>query len=123
MNQEALHVIATLNSRALRAERAQEKLGQELVTTREALKQVTNELQETVRLADLLYEVSQRTGTVADYLLKEHNMKESHKNSASFEVILKNVMKQIESQGSENCNREAEHEPRAEASSAAELGS
>lgn len=52
---------------------------------------------------------------MVNYLLQEHSMKESKKDPASFEMILKSVMKQIESQGPENCNRKVGCEPHMEA--------
>ena len=122
-SQEILRIIAALNTRALRAERSQGKLDHELATTREALKQTTDELQETVRLADLLYEVSQRMGAVADYLLKEHNIKGGGQDPESFEMMLNNVVKKLEAEESKNGEEKTgnAHAPHTEASGATEL--
>ncbi|KAJ5215297.1 uncharacterized protein N7498_001704 [Penicillium cinerascens] len=48
---EVLRTIATLN-------------------TRSSLAQTSNELDETVKVAELLYDVNRRLGTVTDYLLR-----------------------------------------------------
>lgn len=50
------------------------------------------------KLADLIYEVSQRMGAVTDYLLKEHGILESSRGSESFEVILNSVVEKTEAQ-------------------------
>ncbi|KAJ5366101.1 hypothetical protein N7541_000042 [Penicillium brevicompactum] len=95
---EILRILAAVNSRAIRAEKMQGKLDQDLTTTRKALTQVTDELEQVSKLADLIYEVGQRMGAVTDYLLKEHGIQESSRGSESFEVILNSVVEKTEAQ-------------------------
>lgn len=82
--------------RALRAHREQQKHVDEHRNLQEALQQTTSDLEETVDLADLLYETNQRMGTVVDYLLKEQGTVPSGE-SDSFEIVLNRVLNQVES--------------------------
>ncbi|KAJ5366120.1 reverse transcriptase [Penicillium brevicompactum] len=95
---EILRILTAVNSRAIRAEKIQGKLDQDLTTTRKALTQVTDELEQVSKLADLIYEVGQRMGAVTDYLLKEHGIQEGSRGSESFEVILNSVVEKTEAQ-------------------------
>ena len=75
-------------------------------------------------MADLLYEVSQRIGAVADYLLKEHSVKGGSQDPESFEIMLNNVVKKLEAEESKNGEEKAGNNhaaPHAEASEAVEL--
>lgn len=74
-------------------------------------------------MADLLYEVSQRMGAVADYLLKEHSIKKGSQDPESFEIMLNNVVKKLEVEESRNGEEKAAHTPHAEASGVTELES
>ncbi|KAJ5111814.1 hypothetical protein NUU61_001444 [Penicillium alfredii] len=120
---EILRTIVALNTRALLAERSRGRLDHELATTREALKQTTDDLQETVRLADLLYQVSQRMGAVTDYLLKERSIKDGSQDPESFELMLNKVVKQLEAEESKNGEGKSDEGagPHAEAAGTAEL--
>ncbi|OQD73993.1 hypothetical protein PENANT_c192G09247 [Penicillium antarcticum] len=51
---EILCILAALNSREICAEKSQGKLDQDLTTTRKALTQVTDELEQVSKLADLI---------------------------------------------------------------------
>ena len=72
-------------------------------------------------MADLLYEVSQRMGAVADYLLKEHCIKEGSQDPKLFEIILNNMVKKLEVKESRNGREKATYTPYTEASGATEL--
>ncbi|KAF7589632.1 hypothetical protein BBP40_004005 [Aspergillus hancockii] len=94
---DLLPIIAVLSSRALRAERAQEKRNQELTTTRGVLRKTAADLEEATRLADSLYETCQRMGVVVDYLVKGWADKNSDGvESGSFEFMLSSVLQQLE---------------------------
>lgn len=56
---------------------------------------MTNELEETVRLAELLYEVNQKLGVVTDFLLKQQGAIDL-KDCKSFETIFGLLVKQAE---------------------------
>lgn len=58
---------------------------------------MSNELNETVRLAELLYEVNQKLGVVTDFLLKQQRQIDLT-DCKSFEVMFGLVVKQAESQ-------------------------
>lgn len=88
-----------MNARAIRAEKIQGKLNQELTTSRNALTQATEKLEQVHRLVHLVYEVTQRMGAVTDYLLKEHGIQESSRGSESFELMLNSVVEKLEAQG------------------------
>ncbi|KAJ1713211.1 hypothetical protein NYO67_4601 [Aspergillus flavus] len=92
---DALRVIYELSVRSLRAHREQEKHINEHRNLQEALQQTTSDLEETVNLADLLYETNQRMGTVIDFLLKERGIIPSGE-SDSFEIMLNRVLNQLE---------------------------
>lgn len=88
-------MIYDLSVRSLRAHREQEKHIHEHRSLQEALQQTTSDLEETVNLADLLYETNQRMGTVIDFLLKERGIVPSGE-SDSFEIMLNRVLNQLE---------------------------
>lgn len=69
--QEILRTIASLNARTTQAERIGSEYKQELSRTRHALEKTKKDLEETVGLAELLYEVNRKLGAVTDYLLKQ----------------------------------------------------
>ncbi|KOC07046.1 hypothetical protein AFLA70_559g000431 [Aspergillus flavus AF70] len=92
---DALRVIYELSVRSLRAHREQEKHIHEHRSLQEALQQTTSDLEETVNLADLLYETNQRMGTAIDFLLKERGIVASGE-SDSFEIMLNRVLNQLE---------------------------
>ena len=54
------------------------------------------DLEETVRVAELLYEVNQKLGTVTDYLLKQQGRLDD-KDCNSFEAMFNILLKQAES--------------------------
>ncbi len=55
------------------------------------------DLEETVRVAELLYEVNQKLGLVTDFLLKQQGMG-GDENCKSFETMLALLVQQAESQ-------------------------
>ncbi|KAJ5203811.1 uncharacterized protein N7498_004690 [Penicillium cinerascens] len=67
---EVLRTIATLNTRSVRAEKIIAKYKHNLATVRQSLAQTSNELDETIKVAELLYDVNRRLRTVTDYLLR-----------------------------------------------------
>lgn len=86
-----------VNARAIRAEKVQGKLDQELTATRNALTQAKQELEQVYRVSNLVYEVAQRIGAVAYYLLKEHGgIQEGSRGSESSKLMLNSVVEQIE---------------------------
>lgn len=56
---------------------------------------MTNELEETVRLAELLYEVNQKLGVVTNFMLKQQGAIDL-KDCKSFETIFGLLVKQAE---------------------------
>ena len=98
--QDVLRVVTELSTQTFRSRREQQKSTQEHRATREALKQTTADLEEVAKLANALYETSQRMGVVIDYLLKERAV-ETGKEVQSFELMLSAVLHQIEMQETE----------------------
>lgn len=98
--QDVLRVVTELSTQTFRSRREQQKSTQEHRATREALKQTTADLEEVAKLANALYETSQRMGVVIDYLLKERGV-ETGKEIQSFELMLSAVLHQIEMQETE----------------------
>jgi hypothetical protein len=90
-------MIASLKAWTLRTERIQAQLEQELAVTQDNLMHATNEIQEATKLTDVLYEVCQNLGLVADHLIKQKGIDEGKQGSESFEVILNTVVKQLDS--------------------------
>lgn len=64
--------------------------------TRHALEKTRKDLEETVRVAELLYEVNQKLGTITDYLLKQQGRLDE-KDYNSFKAIFNILLKQAES--------------------------
>lgn len=62
--QEILRTVAALSSRTVRAERIVSKYEQELTATRRTLEQTGIDFEETVKVAELLYETNRRVGAV-----------------------------------------------------------
>lgn len=81
--------------RALRAHQEQQKHTRDHRSLQEALQQTTSDLEEMVNLADLLYETSQRMGTVIDFLLKERGTAPAGE-SDSFEIVLNRMLNQLD---------------------------
>ncbi|KXG54740.1 uncharacterized protein PGRI_096150 [Penicillium griseofulvum] len=84
---EYLRLLARLDSRAVRAERAQTKLEQELSASRAAEKQATEEVGHVSRLADIFFELSQILGGVVDHWLKERGTKEPGQEPESTKIF------------------------------------
>ena len=78
------------------------KYEQELAATRRTLKQTRIDFEETVKVAELLYETNRRVGAVTDYLLKKHEMDQDDENPRSFEEMFSWVQKQAESEAQPN---------------------
>ncbi|KAJ6105194.1 hypothetical protein N7523_010277 [Penicillium sp. IBT 18751x] len=96
---EILRTIATLNSRAVRAERIVTKYEQELAALRHSHQQMKSDFEETVKVAELLYETNRRVGVVTDYLLKHHGIHDDDEEPKSFEAMFTWVQKQVEYEG------------------------
>ncbi|OQD77425.1 hypothetical protein PENANT_c103G04422 [Penicillium antarcticum] len=93
---EYLRILARLDSRAVRAERALSKLEQELSASKAAEKQANEELDHVSRLADIFFELSQKLGGVVDHWLKERGTKGSGQEPESTKVMLDVLLKQLE---------------------------
>ncbi|KAJ5230942.1 hypothetical protein N7489_011650 [Penicillium chrysogenum] len=96
--EEYLRILARLDIRAVRAERAQSKLEQELSASKAAEKQATKELEHVSRLADIFFELSQKLGGVVDHWLKERGANQSGQEPESTKVMLDVLLKQLEAQ-------------------------
>ena len=94
--QEILRTIASLNARTTRAECIVSEYKQELTRTRHALEKTKKDLEETVGLAELLYEVNRKLGAVTDYLLKQQGRLDDG-DCNSFEAMFNILLKQAES--------------------------
>ncbi|KAJ5454054.1 uncharacterized protein N7458_005010 [Penicillium daleae] len=92
---EILRTIASLNARTTQAERIASEYKQELGRTRHALEKTKKDLEETVGLAELLYEVNRKLGAVTDYLLKQQGRSDD-KDCNSFEAMFNILLKQAE---------------------------
>ncbi|KAF4764971.1 hypothetical protein HAV15_003400 [Penicillium sp. str.  len=97
---EVLRIIGALNTRTLQAERRQARAEQELVAIRESLSQSRSELEEIVRLTELLYDVNRRMGSMMDYLFKEHGIKHGYEDAHSFDLMFDLVVKRLEAEES-----------------------
>ncbi|KAJ5033083.1 hypothetical protein NUH16_003213 [Penicillium rubens] len=101
-NLNFLRILSRLDARALRAERAQAKLEQELSATEANAKQMAAELDQVSKLAEIFYEVSQRMGLVVDHLLKKRGVRErehepeSDHEPESVKKMLEEVLKELE---------------------------
>ncbi|KAJ5318295.1 hypothetical protein N7476_004715 [Penicillium atrosanguineum] len=91
---EILRTIAALNTRCVRAEKIIAKHEHDLGAARQSLAQTSNELDETVKVAELLYDVNRRLGTVTDYLLAQHGMALSDGEPKSVEVLINSMVNQ-----------------------------
>ncbi|KAJ5531461.1 hypothetical protein N7527_004854 [Penicillium freii] len=100
---EYLRILARLDTRAVRAERAQTKLEQALGDMQATLKHAIEDRDHVSRLADIFYELTQKMGGVIDYLLKERGAKEPGYEPESTHVILDVLLKQLEIQKSDTC--------------------
>ncbi|KAJ5737339.1 uncharacterized protein N7483_002464 [Penicillium malachiteum] len=65
-----LHLIATLENRAFKAEKAYSKVLRDHQTTKHRLERVTQELEHAAKLVKISYDLSIRLGAVVDYLVK-----------------------------------------------------
>lgn len=74
------------------------KYEHELAATRRMLEQTRIDFEETVKVAELLYETNRRVGAVTDYLLKKHEMSQDDESPKSFEAMFSWVQKQAESE-------------------------
>ncbi|KAK9847353.1 hypothetical protein MYU51_019569 [Penicillium brevicompactum] len=73
---EYLRILARLDVRAFRAERAQCKLEQTFEAVQTTLRVANEEKDHVSKLADIFFDLSQMMGSVIDYLLKERGSKE-----------------------------------------------
>ncbi|KAK4939218.1 hypothetical protein LTR66_015025 [Elasticomyces elasticus] len=93
---EYLRILARLDVRAVRAERAQCKLEQTLEAAHTTLKVANEEKDHVSKLADIFFDLSQMTGSVIDYLLKKRGSKEPGQEPESTKVMLDVLLKQME---------------------------
>ncbi|KAJ5461186.1 uncharacterized protein N7458_002738 [Penicillium daleae] len=97
---EILRIIVSQEARTAHVERSVVEYKQELARTRHTLEKTTKDLEETARVAELLYELSQKLGTVTDYLVKQQRLLDN-KDRISYETIFNILLKQAESQEDE----------------------
>ncbi|CRL30899.1 unnamed protein product [Penicillium camemberti] len=95
---EILRTIATLNTRAVRAEKIIAKYEHDLAIARHTLVDTSKELDDTVKVAELLYSVNSRLGAVADYLLREQGMALGDREPKSVEVLINSLLQQTEAE-------------------------
>ncbi|KAJ5289232.1 hypothetical protein N7478_002262 [Penicillium angulare] len=93
---DVLRMLARLDTRTLRAERAQAKLEESLATAEQTLKQTTLELDQVARLAEIFYESSHKLGNMVDHLLKERGVLQNGQQPESLKAILDVVQKEID---------------------------
>lgn len=98
--QEILRTIAALNTRCVRAEKIIAKQEHNLGAARQSQAQISNELDETVKVAELLYDVNRRLGTVTDYLLAQHGMALSDGEPKSVEFLINSMVNQTGAEAS-----------------------
>ncbi|KAJ5300214.1 hypothetical protein N7508_007457 [Penicillium antarcticum] len=126
---EVLRIIGALNTRTLQAERRQARSEQELVAIRESLSQSRSELEEIVRLTELLYEVNRRMGSMMDYLFKEQGIKHGFGDAESFNLMFDLVVKGVDAEEAgqapkcEKCEEQGGDPTGSRASAPAELNS
>lgn len=82
----------------------------ELRLVRQLHTQTTSELDETVKVAELLYDVNWRLGSVTDYLLRQQGMLWSDNSPKSVEVLINSLLELAEEAPSKLSR---DHEPAA----------
>ncbi|KAJ5704444.1 hypothetical protein N7536_000133 [Penicillium majusculum] len=96
--EEILRTIATLNTRAVRAEKIIAKYEHDLAIARHTLADTSKELDDTVKVAELLYSVNSRLGAVTDYLLREQGMALGDGEPKSVEALINSLLQQTEAE-------------------------
>ena len=91
-------MLAKIDARSTRAERAQAKVEQELLNAQKTLQQTNIELEQITRLAEIFYETSQKMGSVVDQLMKS---KEHKKNEMDTRLMYKEHIARAASKGLE----------------------
>ncbi|KAJ5090119.1 hypothetical protein N7532_008803 [Penicillium argentinense] len=92
---EILRTIASLNTRAIQAERTAARYEQELARVQQSLVKKENDLEEAVRMAEILYELNRKLGSVTDYLLKQQERLDDT-DCSSFEAMFNILLKEVE---------------------------
>lgn len=85
------------------------KYEQELGAIRRSFEQTKAELEEVMRVAELLYETNRRVGAVADYLIKAHGIPDGDREPQSFEMMFRWVQKHVECEGQDGGEVEDEN--------------
>lgn len=94
--QELLRTIAKLHTRADRAEHLTAKYEQALLAERQGSAQTRQELEELVKVAEVLYETNCRMGLVLDFLIGKQGIKQPNGSSMSFDAMFNLVVRQAE---------------------------
>ncbi|KAJ6123482.1 hypothetical protein N7471_010799 [Penicillium samsonianum] len=103
---EILRTIATLNTRAVRVERIIARYENDLAKARHTLADTSKELDDTINVAELLYNVNSRLGAVTDYLLREQGMALGDGEPKSVEALINSLLQQTEAEeGPKPANR------------------
>ena len=94
--QEALRTIASLNTRATRAERMLSKYEQDLETLQNTLNQTNSDMQEMVKMVELLYETNRTLRDTVDILLKDRTIEPGNDVPALSEATLDMVAQRVQ---------------------------
>ncbi|KAJ5562660.1 hypothetical protein N7535_002894 [Penicillium sp. DV-2018c] len=90
-----------------------QKYEEELAKTQQSLEQTRTDLEETVGVAELLYEPDRKLGTVTEYLLKQQG-RLNNQDRNSFEAVFNLLLKQPESHDEHAVHGSSEREKQCE---------
>ncbi|KAJ5142459.1 uncharacterized protein N7515_001246 [Penicillium bovifimosum] len=90
-----------------------QKYEEELARTKQSLEETRTDLEETVGVAELLYEANRKLGTVIEYLLKQQG-RLNDQDCNSFEAIFNLLLKQPESHDEHAVHGSSESEKQCE---------
>ncbi|CRL30818.1 unnamed protein product [Penicillium camemberti] len=95
---EILRTITTLNTRAIKAEKIIAKYEYDLAIARHTLANTSKELDDTVKVAELLYSVNSQLRAVTDHLLREQGIALGDREPKSVEVLINSLLQQTEAE-------------------------
>ena len=98
MVKEILRTITTLNTRAIKAEKIIAKYEYDLAIARHTLANTSKELDDTVKVAELLYSVNSQLRAVTDHLLREQGIALGDREPKSVEVLINSLLQQTEAE-------------------------
>ena len=93
-------MLAKIDARSTRAERAQAKVEQELLNAQKTLQQTNIELEQITRLAEIFYETSQKMGSVVDQLMRSKEHKKNEEEPESMRAMLDVALEERELENS-----------------------